>query len=442
MGTSRISGTLSDMPPYERGEDIMEKLEKKISKNMDNPSELEIIFRKNPDEFRMAFDKVFSENPNSLVLRVWKERLYFKSSKQVKKESQNNSNGIVFITVLSLFAGTIAKIVFGLMESNSLNPANLIFSVLPVLAFYFIMRNKIPPKIVLVVSALFIGSLTYINILPIDNASDSIYLANLHLPFFLWTLVGVAFIGNDITNLHKRMDYLRYNGEVVIYSTIILICGVILTGLTLSLFMVVDINITEFYITTVVVYGIAATPIVATYLNRVRNNVVDDFAPYLAKIFSPLILVTLVIYLIIVVVLQKNPYTDRNFLLIFNMMLLTVLAITIFTISERKADSSKNLNDYITASLIAVALLINGVALSAILFRLTSYGITPNRIAVLGVNLIVFVNLILITINYYGFLVGKNTIESVEKSITKYLPIYSIWTIIVTFIFPLIFNFK
>lgn len=114
---------------------------------------------------------------------------------------------------------------------------------------------------------------------------------------------------------------------------------------------------------------------------------------------------------------------DRNFLMAFNGILLGVLAVTIFSIVESDSDEKKNISDYINFSLIVLALIIDTVALSAIVFRLSSYGITPNRLAVLGVNVLIWANLIWIMFSYMRFLQNKSGPKAIKmplRSICQY----------------------
>jgi NADH:ubiquinone oxidoreductase subunit K len=89
-----------------------------------------------------------------------------------------------------------------------------------------------------------------------------------------------------------------------------------------------------------------------------------------------------------------------------------------------------------------ITIIVNGVALSAILFRISEWGITPNRAAVLGGNVLILINLLLVTAQLFKVLFKKVSITSVGKAISYYLPVYVLWVIIVTFLFPLIFAFK
>jgi hypothetical protein len=113
----------------------------------------------------------------------------------------------------------------------------------------------------------------------------------------------------------------------------------------------------------------------------------------------------------------------------------------VFTISERPSSETRIASDYIALSLVAVALAVDVIALSAIVFRLSSYGLTPNRLAVLGANLLILGNLAGILYYYFGFLRGKFDMGEVEQWVTRYLPVYTAWTAFVVFLIPLLFWF-
>jgi hypothetical protein len=61
---------------------------------------------------------------------------------------------------------------------------------------------------------------------------------------------------------------------------------------------------------------------------------------------------------------------------------------------------------------------------------------------VLGGNVLILINLLLVTAQLFKVVLKKADVSGVGKIISFYLPIYVIWTIIVTFIFPFLFGFK
>ncbi len=272
------------------------------------------------------------------------------------------------------------------------------------------------------------------------NDNDSIILVYLHLPIFLWVLLGIAFTGNSYSQGSRRLAYLKFNLEYGILYASMAVSGMVLAALTMQLFSFLGLDIEDFYFSNIVLVGAAALAIVAAYLVSMNLKLAKNITPYIAKIFSPLVLITLLVYLAAVIWLGKNPFLDRNFLIVFNGILLGVLAVTLFSITERDSEEKKNFSDYIHVALIVLALIIDTVALSAIVFRLSSFGMTPNRFAVLGVNLLIWANLIWIMFSYLRFLQSKSGLSTIQDAVTKYLPVYGLWAAFVTFTFPILFH--
>ena len=149
---------------------------------------------------------------------------------------------------VGLIAGLIAKIPeFTAIKADFFYPRNMAFIVFPILTAYFSWRQNIQPKKILIVSVAILVSVFYINFLPNNSKSDTLILACIHLPLFLWAVLGFTFVGDNLKNYHKRLDFLRYNGDLVVMTTIILIAGILLTVVTLGLFTLIDVRMEEFY---------------------------------------------------------------------------------------------------------------------------------------------------------------------------------------------------
>ena len=236
------------------------------------------------------------------------------------------------------------------------------------------------------------------------------------------------------------MEFIRYNGDLVVLTTIILIAGGAFSGITVGLFSLIGWQIEKFYIEFIAIWGLVSAPIVATYIIKNHAMVTNKIAPIIANIFSPLVLLMLVIYLVSIPFSGKDPFNDREFLLVFNMLLLGVMAIIIFSVSETSKSQKQSFNKVILFLMASAAMIINLVALSAIIYRLGEYGFTPNRMAVLGSNLVLFVHLAWITVKLFQVSFKSKDIDEVENAVAKYLPVYAIWTAIVVFTFPLIFG--
>ena len=282
----------------------------------------------------------------------------------------------------------------------------------------------------------------FINSLPDVQKSDTLILSCIHLLLFLWSILGFAFVGDISNHDDKRLGYLKYNGDLVVMTTLIIIAAGILSGITIGLFSLIGYNIEKFYFENIVTFGLPAAPIFGTYLTQTNPQLVGKVSPVIAKIFSPLVLVMLVIYLTAMVYSGKNPYDDREFLLVFNALLIGVMAIIFFSVAETSRTDKSQTEIWLLFLLSVVTIVVSSIALSAILFRISEMGMTPNRAAVLGGNVLILINLLLVTVQLFRVGSKKADITRVGKVISSYLPIYFVWTIVVTFLFPLIFGFK
>ena len=414
-------------------------MREEIKNNLDNPGQLERLYRGNRTTFKREFNLIYPEIQETVTAQIWNARINFEN----EKISWGTSKELIFVLVASFIAGLIAKIPdFTGIKREYFYPRNIAFIVFPLLTAYFAWKHKIQMKSILIVSAAFLVSVIYINLLPDDTKSDTLILACIHLPLFLWAALGFTFVGDKLNNNQRRLDFLRYNADLVVMTTIILIAGGLLTVITFGLFKLIDIKLEEFYFQYVGIWGLAASPIVGTYLVQTNPQLVNKVSPVIAKVFTPLVLVTLVVYLVALIFTGKDPYNDREFLLIFNLLLIGVMAIILFSIAETSKNTDNKIGTILLLGLSIVTVIVNGIALSAILFRISAWGITPNRLAVLGGNVLILTNLLIVTYRLFKTIKDNNEIEKVENSIASFLPIYCLWIIFVTFIVPVLFNFK
>ena len=419
-------------------------MKNKIKDNIDNSEQLEKIYRADKKGFEKAFFEIYPEISEYKISDFWKTRLEFENIKENRVSIRKTD--ILFLIIACVITGFLIKIpqLFDIsLTDYFFYEKNAGLIVLFGLSTYTILTKDLIKTNQLIISlSIFAISALYINLLPSDEGSDSINLAYIHLPLMIWCLYGLIFIDFDTKVKTKRIDYIKFNGDLAILGAIILIAGGILTGVTLGLFSAIDLIIEQFYFDYIVVWGLVSAPIVAVYIIRNYPSVTNKIAPIIANIFSPLVLITLIIYLISILFTGKDPYNDRDFLIVFNLMFLGVMGIVVFSISETSANKKQRFNEMTLFALSIITLIIDLVALSAILYRLGEYGFTPNRIAVLGSNLLIFGNLVLIMLDLYQVNFKNKDIKQVEMTIANYLPIYTIWTIFVVFGLPLIFGLK
>jgi uncharacterized membrane protein YqjE len=414
-------------------------MKQEILKHINQPEKLENLYRSSKKEFQNAFDQLYPDLEKSDIVQVWYERLHYEPERRSPWRKQD----LYLVFGLSLIAGLIAKIPdYTSLSPDYFFPRNISFIVFPVLAAYFVVKRKLPIRQVGIVLAGFLGSAIYINILPGSDQTDTFFLACIHLPLVLWMILGYVYAGASPGNYQKRLSFLSYNGDLVVMTTLIVISGGLFTAITLGLFELIDLDIEDFYFEHIAIWGIAAAPVVGTHLVRTTPQLVGKVTPVIAKIFTPVVFIMLSIYLVAVLYTGKDPYNDREFLIIFNALLVGVMAIILFSISENSEDKRNQISLFMLSGLSVVTVILNLIALSAIIFRIWEWGVTPNRAAVLGINVLIFVNLIRISQSLLkNFLTNKQN-NNAEKSIAQFLPIYAVWLIIVTFLFPLLFGFS
>jgi len=407
--------------------------------HLNDPKQLEKLYRNNKGLFRREFSALYPTLKGNTLADFWNERLNYDGD-QINLRAGKE---LLFVIIAALVAGVIAKLPALLnIDEEFFYTRNIGFIVFPALTAWFAWKSKLSTgKIAFIISATLAG-LIFINFLPNVGLRDSIVLSCLHLLLVLWSILAFAFVGENRNSVEKRLGYLSYNGDLIVMTTLILIAGGILSGITIGLFSLIGLNIEKFYFENIVKFGLPAAPILATYLIQTNPQLVGKVSPVIARIFSPLVLLMLVIYLVAIIYSGKDPYNDREFLMIFNALLIGVMAIIFFSVAESSKTAQSRTEIWILFLLCIVTIVVNGIALSAILFRISEWGITPNRATVLGGNVLILINLLLVTVQLYKVISRKANINAVGKVISFYLPVYSAWAIIVTFLFPLIFGFK
>jgi hypothetical protein len=417
---------------------VME-LKDEILARLNDPGQLEKMYRTNKVPFKKAFNTLYPELRGNILADSWNERLNYEND----EVNWGTGKELVYVIIGALTAGLIAKLpaLFSINE-DFFYPRNIGFIVFPLLTAYFAWKNKLSTGKISFIAGATLAGLIFINSFPELKKSDTLILSCLHLVLFLWSVLGFAFVGGNGYNPEKRLSFLKYNGDLVVMTTLILISGALMSGITVGLFSLIGFDIKEFYFKNIVIFGLSAAPIVGTYLTQTNPQLVGKVSPVIARLFSPLVLVMLITYLIAMVYSGKDPYNNRDFLLIFNALLIGVMAIIFFSVAETAKNTKSYMEIWVLFLLSVVTIIVNGVALSAILFRILEWGFTPNRTAVLGGNVLILINLLLVTVQLFRVLSKKADITRVGKAIAFCLPVYFIWTIIVTFIFPLIFGFK
>ena len=177
------------------------------------------------------------------------------------------------------------------------------------------------------------------------------------------------------------------------------------------------------------------------WLVEAKQSVVENMAPVLTRVFTPLFTVLLLAFLVTMAWTRRGIDMDREVLIGFDLLLAVVLGLLLYAVSARDPQAAPGLFDVVLVVLVASALLADAVALAAIAARISEFGFSPNRVAALGENLVLLVNLAWSLRLYARFLGGRGPFAAVERWQTAYLPVYAVWAAAVVVVFPPLFGY-
>jgi Domain of unknown function (DUF4153) len=318
--------------------------------------------------------------------------------------------------------------------------------VLPFLTGYFVWKRRMPPRHWIWLAVPFLGAAAVVNTFPFARAphqelSHTELLSALHLPIALWLVVGIAYLRGQWLDGAGRMDFVRFSGELFIYYVLIALGGGVLTGFTMTMFIAIGMKPDWIAQDWLVPCGAAGAVIVGSGLVEAKQSVIENMAPVLTRLFTPLFTVVLLVFLGTMAWTGRPIDIQREVLISFDLLLVVVVGLVLFSASARDPEAPPNLFDALQLLLIVSALAVDAVALTAIASRISEFGFTPNRVAVLGENLILLVSLAGSAWLYAGFLRGRKPFRALEAWQTAYLPVYSAWAAIVVLLFPPLFGY-
>src|SRR6202008_4456859 len=188
--------------------------------------------------------------------------------------------------------------------------------------------------------------------------------------------------------------------------------------------------------------GIVGATVVATWLVEAKQSVIENMAPVLTRIFSPLFALMFLAFMETMVATGRGIDPEREILIAFDLLLVVVFGLLLYSISARDPLAPPGLLDWIQLTLVGTALVVDLLALWAVGSRISDFGSTPNRVAALGENVVLLVNLAGSAVLYARFLRGRVAFARLAEWQTTYLYVLAGWAAVVAFLFPLLFGFR
>lgn len=339
---------------------------------------------------------------------------------KIRKILDNNLTANLIIIFIGLIASTfITAAIFILMNnriSRFLMNSEYLFTLLTPFfhLFYFfflslifhINKNFNLKNILItflsVVFILIIDLSTSFFIVSIDNNDFFIqiyiikYIFN-NIIFFI--IIALSYNGFQVLNSKTISEFFTFSADISIFAA--LIAGVVSTvfGIfaAIVIFLIKDIfNILdEKIIFKLILLSISfLTSIFPFLVYTVYRKMKTNISIYLSRILMPFSLLFIFILLLLLLMPDIRPYDNRVTFVLYNIML-AVIVLNMFFVRVDYKSSIFTKALYIVLPIIAI--LFDILVLTSSLYRLAEYGITPNKITLVGTNLVMLGNLVFTT---------------------------------------------
>ena len=397
-----------------------------------------------------AIDALTREFAREHSDRLWKQLVLSGDGWDggAEPESAYGSRKMWVALALAVAAAVAIKIpaLFGLSmdEGDTFYALNAAFFTLPFIAAYFAWERPLARSHRMGLAAVFAVAAVLVNTLPFRTSppADTQVLTIIHLPIALWLAVGAAYVGGRWRGSERRMDFVRFTGELFIYFVLIALGGGVLMGMTFALFSAIGIDAEPVVGEWIIPAGMVGATVVASWLVEAKQSVIENMAPVLTRIFSPLFALLFLAFMVTMVVTGRGLDPEREILIVFDLLLAVVFALLLYSFSARDHLARPGLNDWVQLTLVGTALVVDLLALWAVGSRISDFGFTPNRVAVLGENVVLLVNLAGSAFLYVRFLRGRIAFSRLLDWQTTYLYVLCGWAAVVAFVFPLLFGFR
>jgi hypothetical protein len=384
--------------------------------------------------------------------RLWKQLVIASDAAPDGSEEPAKATRAETLVVLSLAAAAALAVkvpaLFGLRldpdeEMPPFYARNASLFVFPLLAVYFVWKRGSDVARSLWLALPFAAGAVLANVYPFRMPDgDTWVLTTLHLPIALWLAVGFAYAGGRWFGAGGRMDFVRFSGELAIYYALIALGGGVLTGFTMMMFNAIGIKADWLAAGWIVPCGAAGAVVIGSWLVEAKQSVIENMAPVLTRLFTPLFTILMLVFLATMAWTGNPIKVEREVLIGFDMLLALVVGLVLYAASARDPQAPPDIFDGLQLLLVVSALVVDGLALAAIGARISEFGFTPNRVAALGENLILLINLAGSAWLYARFLRRQGSFAALERWQIAYLPVYAAWAALVVAMFPPVFGYR
>ena len=261
--------------------------------------------------------------------RLWKQLMIPGESRAPR------TGGLVLAVGLAVGAALAIKIpaLFGIRfgEDGDFYARFAALLVLPFLATYFLVRRRASVPTIAMVGVPFAIAAVVMAVYPFAPDGATLVLAATHVAVALWIVTGIAYVDGRVRSSRSRMDFIRFTGEWLVYLALIALGGGVLVALTMGVFSAIGLDAEWFVEEFMVPCGVAGAVVVAAWLVEAKQSVIENIAPVLTKLFTPLFTLLLLAFIVagflqgsLVDGGDTEAFAQRDLLILFDIVLVVV----------------------------------------------------------------------------------------------------------------------
>ena len=386
-----------------------------------NPQGLETLYQEarrsgQAAAFTQAVQQLHNEAPDQLLWQAWFYRLTTSGAEGSTKSGPNWAIAIG----LSLLSGVLFWFLSGPGVTIGENALPLLpFAAAPIcalliMAFLTITQQPYTARHLyrlLPLGALLTGGVVYVTVVgprigAMSNQESYLLLAIPHLALLAWVGVGAWVLwGKQAVGDH--FAFLIKSFESIVVGGLFVLAGGVFTGISFGLLETLGIMSEEWLVRLFVAGGGGLIPVLAVALiyDPKRTPQEQNFEEGLSRLIAtlmrlmfPLVLFFLVVYVALIPINFWQPFQQREVLIVYNLLLFAVIGLLISATPVAGHHLPPTQERWLRRGLLTLAglaVLISLYALTAIGYRTWNDGFTPNRVTIIGWNVL---NIALLTL--------------------------------------------
>ena len=270
-----------------------------------------------------------------------------------------------------------------------------------------------------------------------------------HLGLLSWAGVGLVALARR--GDQDRFAFLVKSLEAFVVAGLLAIAGGLFTAITTGLFQALSITLPTVVQRLFFAGGgglIVVIAVALVYDPRLEpaqqsfDEGLSKLITLLMRLLLPLTVAVLLVYLAFIPFNWREPFENRDVLAVFNAMLFAVIALLVGATPVHGAELSEKMQTWLRRGVIALAslaLLVSLYALAAIIYRTASYRLSPNRLLLIGWNLVNIAVLVVLLIGQAR--TGRQAwLRSMHRTFAIGAALYVTWSIAGLLATPWIFR--